>query len=413
MRTADFDFFLPSELIAQEPTLRRDESRLLVLHRQSGRIEHRQFRELPQLLRAGDVLVLNNSRVIPARLRGVNAKTGGSFEMLLLEENTTNDWWVMLKPGKRARVGTDIEIRPCCAGALREGENPKSEIRDVRATVIEANAEGHRRLHFEGTNDILGVLDEIGEIPLPPYIRRDGAPSSGSARKDELEKSEAAARDIASFDALRELDRERYQTVFAQPAGSVAAPTAGLHFTDALLAEIRARGVEVRFLTLHVGLGTFAPVKAETVEGHMMHEERYEISEAAAAAVNAAKAEGRRVIAVGTTTVRALESAAEQNIAVPRTVSDSSPERVPERPTSSISPTLGRTKIFIHPPHRFQVVDALLTNFHLPRSTLLMLVSAFASPSETRGRELILSAYAEAIRERYRFFSYGDAMLIL
>lgn len=358
MRTAAFHFDLPPELIAQFPAAQRDESRLLVLPRATDQLEHRPFRALPDYLRPGDVLVLNNSRVIPARLRGVNVKTGGAFEILLLEENSVNDWWAMMKPGKRARIGTQIEIR-----------NPKSEIRNITATVTATNDEGHRRLTFSGTANLRNELDALGELPLPPYIARD-------------EKT------------LPPSDRERYQTVFAQPAGSVAAPTAGLHFTEKLLDEIRARGVAIHFVTLHVGLGTFAPVKAETLAGHVMHEERFEVSEAVAKAVNTAKSEGRRVIAVGTTSVRVLESVAAQY-------------------DGKISSGPGRTKIFIHPPRDFKIVDALLTNFHLPCSTLLMLVSAFAAPGELNGREKILAAYAEAVRERYRFFSYGDAMLLL
>ncbi|MFO1512473.1 MAG: tRNA preQ1(34) S-adenosylmethionine ribosyltransferase-isomerase QueA [Verrucomicrobiota bacterium] len=357
MRTADFHFDLPPELIAQQPAPRRDQSRLLVLHRAEQRVEHRQFQAVLDYFRAGDVLVLNNSRVLRARLRGVNGKTGGAFEMLLLEEQACNDWWAMLKPGKRARIGTRIEIR-----------NPESGTK-ISATVIATNDEGHRRLRFEGVNNILAALETLGEIPLPPYI----------ARADVAEQAS---------------DHERYQTVFAEPTGSVAAPTAGLHFTTELLDAIRRRGVEVQFVTLHVGLGTFAPVKAETLAGHLMHEERYEVSDATARVVNRAKADQRRVIAVGTTSVRVLESVARQT-------------------GGGIVPGRGRTRIFIHPPREFKVVDALLTNFHLPCSTLLMLVSAFASPGEMRGRELVLSAYAAAIRERYRFFSYGDAMLVL
>ena len=362
MRTTDFDFELPPELVAQAPAPRRDQSRLLVLHRDSGRIEHRQFRDLLEYLHPGDLLVLNDSRVITARLRGVNAHTGGQFEILLLEENATNDWWVMLRPGKRARVGTQI--------ALRDTSGQPSP---VHATVLEANHEGHRRLSFAGAPNIADLLDVLGEVPLPPYIVR-----SDKSRMEE--------------------DRQRYQTVFAESAGSVAAPTAGLHFTESLLAEISARSVQTCFLTLHVGLGTFAPVKAETLAAHTMHEERYELSHKTARALNEAKAAGRRIIAVGTTTVRVLETLAA------RRADPSSP---------TVVAGTGRTRIFIHPPYDFKVTDALLTNFHLPRSTLLMLVSAFAAPNDTRGRDLILSAYAEAIRERYRFFSYGDAMLIL
>ena len=356
MRTADFDFILPPELIAQSPALKRDESRLLVLHRANGRIEHRKFRDVLDFLRTGDVLVLNNSRVIPARLRGVNAKSGGKFEMLLLEENAPNDWWAMLRPGKNARLGTQIVLRD------NQGKSTK-----MVATVADVNDEGHRRLKFSSTTNLRDELDLLGEIPLPPYIERD--------------------------QQLPE-DKERYQTVFAQPAGSVAAPTAGLHFTEKLLDEIRARGVKICFVTLHVGLGTFAPVKTETLAEHKMHQERFEIGEETVRAVNEAKKSGNRVIAIGTTTLRVLESIAAQT-------------------AGKLNVFNGKTNIFIFPPFQFQIVDALLTNFHLPCSTLLMLVSAFAASGEIRGREMILSAYAEAIRERYRFFSYGDAMLIL
>lgn len=358
MLTKDFDFELPPQLIAQHPAARRDDSRLLVLHRDTGKILHQNFRDLEQQFRTGDVLVLNDSRVIPARMRGVNANSGGQFEILLLEENAANDWWVMLRPGKRARVGAEIIFRDA-------NGNPSA----IRARVIATNEAGHRRLEFSGVTDIRAVLDALGEIPLPPYITR--------ANPNELGE-----------------DKIRYQTVYAAAAGSVAAPTAGLHFTEALLSAIRARGVSVCFVTLHVGLGTFAPVKAENLDDHVMHEERYEVGEETARLVNGAKSEGRRVIAVGTTSVRVLESVAQKNM-------------------GRLVPGAGRTRIFIHPPANFQLVDALLTNFHLPRSTLLMLISAFAAPGETRGREIILSAYAEAIRQRYRFFSYGDAMLIV
>jgi S-adenosylmethionine:tRNA ribosyltransferase-isomerase len=358
MRTAEFDFLLPPELIAQIPMPERDQSRLLVVDRASGGITPGRFRDLLAYLRPGDVLVLNNSRVIPARLRGSNAKSGGQFEILLLEENSTNDWWVMLRPGKRARVGTEIIFHD-------HAGNPTA----VRATVTDTNSEGHRRLRFSGVPNISALLDSLGEIPLPPYIERENA-------------NELAA------------DKIRYQTVYAAPAGSVAAPTAGLHFTEALLAEIRARGVKVCFVTLHVGLGTFAPVKSDSLDGHTMHEERYELSEETVRAIDEAKQGGGRVIAVGTTSVRVLESAAAQHAG--RLIAGS-----------------GRTRIFIYPPYTFKIVDALLTNFHLPRSTLLMLVSAFAAPGEIRGREMVLSAYAEAVRERYRFFSYGDAMLLV
>ena len=360
MRTTDFDFDLPTELIAQFPTAQRDESRLLVVNRASGNLEHKNFRDILNYFRAGDVLVLNNSRVIPARLRGKNSETSGAFEILLLEENSTNDWWAMMKPGKRAKVGTRVQITH---------RAPRTTTTQTIATVTAINSEGHRRLQFSSTENILNDLDALGELPLPPYIERDqnNLPSS---------------------------DKERYQTVFAKPAGSVAAPTAGLHFTEKLLAEIRALGVKIHFVTLHVGLGTFAPVKADTLAEHVMHEERYDISESTENAVNTAKSEGRRVIAIGTTSVRVLESSAAEH-------------------DGKIKSGSGRTKIFIFPPRQFRVVNLLLTNFHLPCSTLLMLVSAFAAPGEMRGREMILSTYAEAVRERYRFFSYGDAMLLL
>ncbi len=357
MRTADFHFNLPPELIAQQPAARRDGSRLLVLARNSGKVEHRQFSDLPDYFQPGDVLVLNNSRVIPARLHGVNAKTGGQFEILLLEENAQNDWWAMLRPGKRAKIGTQIQLLSKTGARTR-----------IVAAVTAVNDEGHRRLQFSGTENLFTELDKLGELPLPPYIERHG---------------ELAA------------DRERYQTVFAQPAGSVAAPTAGLHFTPELLEKIRARGVKIGFVTLHVGAGTFLPVKTQNVTEHKMHAERFELGTETVSAVNAAKESGCRVIAVGTTTVRTLETVAQQN-------------------AGKLNVHKGKTDIFIFPPAKFQIADALLTNFHLPESTLLMLVSAFAAPGETfRGRDLVLAAYAEAIRERYRFFSYGDAMLIL
>jgi S-adenosylmethionine:tRNA ribosyltransferase-isomerase len=361
MRTDDFKFELPPELIAQTPASKRDGSRLLVLNRDSGQITHKRFRDLLEFFQPGDVVVLNNSRVIPARLRGANAKSGGSFEILLLEENSCNDWWVMMRPGKRAPVGTKILLRD------RSGNSTQ-----IQAVVLDVNMEGHRRIQFIGIPNILEVVDALGEIPLPPYIQRE----------DLSHESE---------------DRERYQTVFAQRSGSIAAPTAGLHFTETLLDEIRSRGVQVCFVTLHVGLGTFAPVKAEMLSEHNMHEEHFDVSAEAARVINEARRGNHRIFAVGTTTVRVLESAAGRDASLP----------------GAVSPGAGRTRIFIYPPRDFKVVDALITNFHLPRSTLLMLVSAFAAPNETCGRETILSAYAEAIRERYRFFSYGDAMLIL
>ena len=328
----------------------------MVIQRPDISIVHRRFPDLLDCIRPGDVLVFNNSKVIQARLRGKNRRTGGQFEILLIEENSANDWWAMLRPGKRAPVDTQIEL-----------VGNDGMITPWHASVVDINSEGHRRLRFEGGPDLTNALLTLGEIPLPPYIKR-----ADSANLPE--------------------DLERYQTVYAQPSGSIAAPTAGLHFTPQLLDKIVARKAEVRFVTLHVGIGTFSPVKTETLDEHVMHEERYQVNPETARAVSAAKRDGRRVIAVGTTSLRVLESAAALD--------------------GSISAGEGRTRIFIHPPHHFRVVDALLTNFHLPRSTLLMLVSAFAAPGETSGREAILHAYAEAVRERYRFFSYGDAMLI-
>ncbi len=355
MRTADFDFSLPPELIAQKPARNREESRLLRLDRATSSTFHHQFPDLLEFFRPGDLLILNNSRVIPARLRGFNVKTGGKFEVLLLEEVSKSDWWVMLRPGKRGQLGTQIQLL-----------GPNGAATEITGEVFEINSEGHRRLKFFGTENILNRLDEIGELPLPPYIERE---------KPGVE------------------DLERYQTVYAETAGSVAAPTAGLHFTKSILEKIKLRGVEIHYVTLHVGLGTFAPVKAEDISEHVMHEERFSIDDKTAEAINRAKAEKRRVIAVGTTSVRTLESVAEKN-------------------NGRIVAGHDKTKIFIYPPRQFKIVDALITNFHLPCSTLLMLVSAFAAPGETRGREMILSAYQEAIRERYRFFSYGDAMFI-
>ena len=329
----------------------------MVLERPLGRIEHRRFASFPSLLKPGDVLVLNDSRVIPARLRGRKPGTNGEVELLLLEENECNDWWAMLRPGKRVRVGTEIKL-------ASRGGVPS----DITLTVLEKNAGGHARVRFSGVRNILDALDQLGEVPLPPYISRTENPSG-------------------------EDDRERYQTVYARPPGSVAAPTAGLHFTPALLNQIRACGVRICFVTLHVGLGTFAPVKTGRLENHVMHREHFEVGAETAAHINAARQTGGRIIAVGTTTVRVLESVAAQHC-------------------GPLTEASGWTRIFIHPPYRFQIVDALLTNFHLPQSTLLMLVSAFAAPGETRGREMVLNAYAEAVRERYRFFSYGDAMFL-
>ena len=358
MRTVDFDYSLPPELIAQSPAAQRDQARLLVLCRADGRMAHRSFWDLLDYLRNGDVLVLNNSRVIPARLRGSKAGSGGQLEVLLLEEIAVNDWHVMLRPGKRVRADSTMFF------LHRSGRRT-----EINARVVEKDRDGRCRLQFSGTENIAQVLAALGEVPLPPYITRE-------TPEDSVD------------------DHERYQTVYAQPPGSVAAPTAGLHFTTRMLEEIRSRGIHVCFLTLHVGLGTFSPVKAGNLEEHVMHEERFELSAATADTINEAKRTNRRIIAVGTTSLRVLESVAAAN-------------------QGRLVECRGRTGIFIYPPSSFMVADGLITNFHLPQTTLLMLVSAFAAPGQTWGRELILSAYAEAIRERYRFYSYGDAMLIL
>jgi S-adenosylmethionine:tRNA ribosyltransferase-isomerase len=356
VRTADFHYELPPELIAQKPASQRDQSRLLVVERRIGALAHRQFRDLLEYLRPGDLLVMNDSKVIPARLRGLKPDSGGAVEALLVEEAAPNIWWVMLRPGKRVRPGTRIEWL-----------DHSGQRTNVSAVCVEKNAEGHCLLRFEGVAQILDHLDQLGEMPLPPYIER--APH-----------------------ANQPADVERYQTVYAQAAGSVAAPTAGLHFTPELLEEIQRRGVGVRFVTLHVGIGTFHPVKVDDVTQHTLHEERFQVPTETAAALAETKARGGRVIATGTTTLRVLESVA--------------------REFGEVRAMSGRTRLFVYPPATFKVVDALVTNFHLPESTLLMLVSAFVAPGEMRGRELILGTYAEAIRERYRFFSYGDAMFI-
>lgn len=356
LRTEDYSYSLPPELIAQQPAENRDGSRLLVLRRDAKQIQHHNFADFSSLLRSGDLLVVNNSKVLPARLRALKAKSHGQVEILLVEELTANQWRVMLKPGKRVREKTVLEILGSSATATA-----------IRAEIKNKTPDGHYDVQFSGTADVKDELNSLGEVPLPPYVLRPQGTNSG--------------------------DWERYQTVFAKPPGSVAAPTAGLHFTPEILAQLNSLGIGLAEVTLHVGPGTFAPVKAAVVNQHEMHEERYELSEAAAAQILRTKKNGGRVVAVGTTSLRVIETVAALHGA----------------PTASS----GRTKLFVYPPYDFKVVDALLTNFHLPESTLLMLVSAFASPGETSGRDLIMSGYAEAIRERYRFFSYGDAMLIL
>ena len=358
MRREDFHYQLPPELIAQTPLPHRDQSRLLVLDRKSGSLTHSHFRQLADFLHKGDLLVLNDSRVIRARLRAIKVRGGGKIEVLLLRPVRTNEWWVMLKPGKRAPVGTEFTFLDHAAKRT-----------DVGAQVVEMDGQGQYRLKFSGCADVSEHLDSLGEVPLPPYIKR--------ADKEQDQQ-----------------DSIRYQTVFSRVPGSVAAPTAGLHFTKSLLDQLRATGIGTTVVTLHVGPATFAPVKTDRIEDHRMHLEEFTIDPETATAVNATKARGGRVIAVGTTSLRTLESAA-------------------RREDQNLKPLRSSTDIFIHPPFKFRIADALLTNFHIPESTLLMLVSAFAAPGSTLGRRIVLKAYEEAVRERYRFFSYGDAMLIV
>lgn len=354
MRRSDFHYDLPEGLIAQEPTEQRDASRLLVLYRSTHEVVHKSFTDVVDHIEAGDLLILNNSKVIPARVRGLKPDTGGQVELLLVEETQPNHWWCFLKPGKRLRVG-----------ALFNLINQNGNISSISGEILEKNEEGHGLVRFSGTDNIVNALDEIGETPLPPYISRPEKPDSA--------------------------DRDRYQTVYARPPGSVAAPTAGLHFTKELFTRIQDKGASLAEVTLHVGLGTFAPMKAERVEDHRMHFEGYVLPASTAAAINRTRQAGGRIIAIGTTSVRVLETVAANHPSLP----------LPERDHS------GRTNIFIHPPYKFRLVDRLITNFHLPESTLLMLISAFA------GRETILATYREAVANRYRFFSYGDAMFIL
>lgn len=356
LKTTGFGFDLPPNLIAQHPTPIRDASRLLATNRATGDRTHHYFADLPQFLHAGDVLVLNNSRVISARLRGSKIDGTAAVEILLTEPFEDLIWRALVRPGKRLPPGTCIVLH-----------NRNGQPTSLVVEVIEKNEEGHALLRFNGTKDVLAELDRLGEMPLPPYIRREAHNQSGE-------------------------DIERYQTVYADPVGSIAAPTAGLHFTEELLDQLRAQDVEIHALTLHVGLGTFAPVKVDSLDEHHMHAEHYTLPLETVTAINTAKAEGRRVIAVGTTTVRVLESVAQTH--------------------KPLVATSSNTDIFIYPPCKFRIVDALITNFHLPQSTLLMLVSAFAAPGKLHGREWMLETYAEAIREKYRFFSYGDAMLI-
>lgn len=341
MNTADFDFHLPEELIAQTPLEKRDSSRLLIVDRETGQFSDQHFDNIIDQLEPGDALVMNNTRVLPARLYGTKPETGGHVELLLLK-NTQGDFWeVLAKPAKRLRVGTRV--------SFGDGR--------LTATVTEELEHGGRIVRFDYQGIFLEVLEGLGEMPLPPYIH---------------EKLE---------------DRERYQTVYAKENGSAAAPTAGLHFTEKLLDKIAAKGVKLVYLTLHVGLGTFRPVSVDNLEEHEMHSEFYSLSEEAAETLRQVKASGHRIVAVGTTSIRTLET-------------------IGSKFEGQIQADSGWTNIFIKPGYQWKIVDAFSTNFHLPKSTLVMLVSAFA------GRQLTLQAYEHAIAERYRFFSFGDAMFI-
>jgi S-adenosylmethionine:tRNA ribosyltransferase-isomerase len=361
VRTSDFDYDLPSELIAQTPAEPRDASRLLVVHRASGRIEHRIFHDIGEYLQPGDLLVLNDTRVIPARLLGRKAGTGGKVELLLLRRQRAQNWEVLVR-GKGLRPGVRIELSVSADNAHQTPDTQRPT--SITAEIVAEMESGGRLVRFD--QPIEALLNELGVVPLPPYIHRPLA------------------------------DPERYQTVYGRIDGSVAASTAGLHFTPDLLVALRRMGVETAFVTLHIGLDTFRPVKEERLEDHQIHTEWYELSAPAAERINRSRLEGRRVVAAGTTVVRALESAARGCAGEGETCA-----------WRTVSAFAGPTDLFIYPGHRFHVVEAMITNFHLPRSTLLMLVSAFA------GRDLIFQAYSEAIRERYRFFSFGDAMLLL
>jgi S-adenosylmethionine:tRNA ribosyltransferase-isomerase len=340
MKLSDFNFDLPEELIAQDPIEDRSSSRLLMLDKKTGDIEHHIFKEIINELNQGDCIVVNDTKVIPARLIGSRVGTEGKIEVLLLKRKSDNIWETLVKPGKKAKIGTRISF----GDGLLIGE------------VIDIVEEGNRLIQFEYEGIFEEILDQLGQMPLPPYITHE----------------------------LK--DKNRYQTVYAKHEGSAAAPTAGLHFTKELLKEIEEKGVTIARVTLHVGLGTFRPVKVDNILEHHMHSEFYFIEDAEARKINQAKENGKRVISVGTTSCRTLESAADEN--------------------GLVKATSGWTEIFIYPGYRFKVIDGLITNFHLPESTLLMLVSALA------GKEHILNAYETAVKERYRFFSFGDAMFI-
>ena len=391
MLVAEFDYHLPEELIAQQPLADRSASRLLHVGRGPDLLEDLQFRDFPELLRPGDLLVFNNTRVLPARLYGHRSGSRaqrpaesnpaareflrGKVEVLLTKQLSTSplEWEALVHPGRKLGVGERVYF----------GRDADESSHQLAAEIVGRGTFGERHLRFDPVDDFFAVLDRIGHIPLPPYIDRPDTPE----------------------------DREHYQTVYAKPPGSVAAPTAGLHFTPEILDRIRQRGIETAEITLHVGLGTFQPVREEVGEEHKLHREWFEISPETAKRIQRARDEGRRVVAVGTTTVRTLEFAAQQTIPYEQNQLGACPEPVEgwssqNRRAGNITAQRGEADIFIYPEFEFRVVDAMLTNFHLPKSTLLMLVSAFA------GRERILQAYEHAVRERYRFYSYGDCMFV-
>ena len=351
---SDFYFDLPEELIAQDPLEDRSSSRLLVLDKTSGEVEHHVFRDILDYLQEGDCLVINNTKVIPARLMGVREGTGASIEVLLLKRKENDIWETLVKPGKKAKPGTKILFGcPSC----KDGDVPSEKDALLVGEVVDIVEEGNRLIQFHYEGIFEEILDKLGQMPLPPYITH------------QLQ------------------DKNRYQTVYAKHDGSAAAPTAGLHFTPELLKQVKEKGVEIAEVTLHVGLGTFRPVKEDNLLNHHMHSEFYNIEQSEADKINKAKAEGKRIISVGTTSTRTLESAANES--------------------GMLKACSGWTEIFIYPGYQFKVIDGLITNFHLPESTLVMLVSALA------GREHVLAAYAKAVEERYRFFSFGDAMMII
>lgn len=355
MKISDFDYYLPEELIAQKPADRRECSRLLVVHRDTDKIEHRHFYDIIDYLKAGDCLVLNNSKVLPARLYGVKEKTGAKVEFLLIKRIEGDTWETMVRPGRKLKPG-DIVVF---------SQEPL-----LKATIKDFGTDGTRIVDFEYDGVFMERLEEIGSMPLPPYIER----SSDSE------------------------DRDRYQTVYCREEGSVAAPTAGLHFTEELLKKAEDKGVELVYVTLHVGIGTFRPVKCENIEDHTMHFEEYSISEESAEVINRAKREGRRIISVGTTSTRTVESAA---------YFDADAQTADGKAGCwQVRSGEGSTGIFIYPGYEFKIIESLITNFHLPKSTLLMLISALYD------REKILAVYDEAVKQKYRFFSYGDAMFI-